>query len=153
MSKPETGKTEIDKPATGKAATDKPAENKTPKSKTKLFEGELKLMELLWENEGATAKELSLLAADKIAWNKNTTYTVIKKLVDKGAIKREDPGFVCHSLIGREEAGREEAKTVLRSFFGGSVKAMLSSFMAEGAISEKEAEELRLIIEEHGNKE
>ena len=50
----------------------------------------------------------------------------------------------------REDAGREEAKTVLRSFFGGSVKAMLSSFMAEGAISDKEAEELRQMIDKHG---
>ena len=114
--------------------------------KIKLFEGETKLMELLWENQGATAKELSLLAAETIGWNKNTTYTVIKKLVDKGAIKREEPGFVCRSLISREETGREEAKAVVRSFFGGSVKAMFSSFMAEGALSEEEAEELRRML-------
>ena len=118
----------------------------------KLFEGELKLMEILWANEGATAKELTLIAADKIGWNKNTTYTVIKKLVAKGAVKREEPAFVCRSLIGREDVGREEAKTVLRSFFGGSVKAMLSSFMAEGALSEGEAEELRRMIGDHGKK-
>ena len=121
--------------------------------KIKLFEGELKLMELLWANEGSTAKSLSLLAAETIGWNKNTTYTVIKKLLTKGAIKRDEPGFICHSLIGREDVGREEAKTVLNSFFGGSMKAMLSSFMAEGSLSEKEAEELRLIIEKHSDKE
>ena len=118
--------------------------------KVKLFEGELKLMELLWEHEGMTAKELTLLAAGKIGWNKNTTYTVIKKLVAKGAIKREEPNFMCRSMIGREDVGREEAKAVLQSFFGGSVKAMLSSFMAEGAISDKEAEELRQMIDKHG---
>ena len=116
--------------------------------KIKLFEGESKLMELLWENEGATAKELSLLAAEKIGWNKNTTYTVIKKLVAKSAIKREEPGFVCRSLIGREETGREEAKAVARSYFGGSVKAMFSSFMAEGTLSDEEAEELRRMIDD-----
>ena len=121
--------------------------------KIKLFDGELKLMELLWENEGATAKELSVLAAGRIGWNKNTTYTVIKKLVDKGAIKREEPAFVCRSLIGREDVGREEAQTVLRSFFGGSVKAMFSSFMDEGALSEEEAEELRRMIDRRENKE
>ena len=121
-------------------------------AKIKLFEGELKLMELLWEHEGATAKELSLLAAEKIGWNKNTTYTVIKKLVDKGAIKREEPAFVCRSLIGREDAGRDEANTVLQSFFGGSVKAMFSSFMADGALSEEEAAELRSMIDEHEKK-
>ena len=121
--------------------------------KIKMFEGELKLMELLWANEGATAKELTLIAADKIGWNKNTTYTVIKKLVAKGAIKREEPAFICRSLIGREDVGREEAKTVLRSFFGGSVKAMLSSFMADGALAEEEAEELRRMIADYGKKE
>ena len=121
--------------------------------KIKLFEGELKLMELLWENEGATAKELTILAADKIGWNKNTTYTVIKKLVAKDAVRRDEPGFICRSLIGREDVGREEARTVLRSFFGGSVKAMFSSFMAEGALSDEEAEELRRMIEHHGKKE
>ena len=114
--------------------------------KIKLFEGELKLMELLWENEGATAKELTLMAADKIGWNKNTTYTVLKKLVAKGAIKRDEPAFICSSLIRREDIGREEAKSVLRSFFNGSVKAMLSSFMAEGTLSEEEAAELRRMI-------
>jgi len=120
--------------------------------KIKLFEAELKMMELLWENEGATAKELTLLAAGEIGWNKNTTYTVIKKLVAKGAIKREEPAFICRSLIGREDVGREEAKTVLQSFFGGSVKAMLSSFMAEGALPEEEAAELRRLIGDYGKK-
>ena len=121
--------------------------------KIKLFDGELKLMELLWENEGATAKELSALAAEKIGWNKNTTYTVIKKLVAKGAIKREEPSFICRSLIGREDIGREEAQTVLRSFFGGSVKAMFSSFMSEGVLSEEEAEELRRMIDQNEKKD
>ena len=121
--------------------------------KIKLFEGELKLMELLWENEGATARELSVLAAGAIGWNKNTTYTVIKKLVAKGAVKREEPAFICRSLIGREDVGREEARTVLNSFYGGSVKAMLSSFMADGALSPEEAEELRALIGKHGKKD
>ncbi|MCL1828807.1 MAG: BlaI/MecI/CopY family transcriptional regulator [Oscillospiraceae bacterium] len=116
----------------------------------KLFEGELKLLELLWENEGATAKELALLAAGKIGWNKNTTYTVIKKLISKGVIRREEPGFICRSLIGREDVGREEARAVLQSFFGGSVKAMFSSFAADGKLSGEDAEELRRMIDEHG---
>ena len=121
--------------------------------KIKLFEGEIKLMELLWEHEGESAKQLSLLAAERIGWNKNTTYTVIKKLIDKGAIKRTEPGFLCNSLIGREEAGREEAKEVLRSFFGGSVKALFSSFMSDGTLSEQEAGELRKLIDEHGGRD
>jgi len=121
--------------------------------KIKLFEGELKLMELIWEHEGASAKELSVLASEKIGWNKNTTYTVIKKLVKKGAIKRSEPGFICHSLISRERVGMEEARNVLDSFFNGSVKAMFSSFISDRKISAREAEELRKLIEEYGRKE
>lgn len=121
--------------------------------KIKLFEGELKLMELLWANESTTAKELALLASKEIGWNKNTTYTVIKKLIAKGAIERSEPDFVCRSLITREDVGREEAQKVLRSFFGGSAKALFSSFMADGTLSSKEAGELKKLIDEHGRKE
>lgn len=121
--------------------------------KIKLFEGELRLMELLWEHDGTSAKELSLVAAEKIGWNKNTTYTVIKKLVAKGAIARSDPGFICRSLISREEAGREEAKEVLRAFFGGSAKALFSAFMSDGTLSATEADELRQLIDGHNRKE
>jgi BlaI family penicillinase repressor len=117
--------------------------------KIRLFEGELKLMELLWENEGTSAKELSLLAAERIGWNKNTTYTVIKKLIKKGAIKRSEPGFICHSIISREKAGLDEATEVLDSFFDGSLKALFSSFISERKISAKEAEELRKMIDEY----
>lgn len=120
--------------------------------KIKLFEGELKLMELLWEREGASAKELSLVAFEKIGWNKNTTYTVIKKLVEKGVINRSEPGFICHSLISREKVGLEEAREVLDSFFNGSLKALFSSFMSDKKLWEKEAEELRKLIDEHGRK-
>lgn len=121
--------------------------------KIKLFDGELKLMELLWDNEGTTAKELTLLAAEKIGWNKNTTYTVIKKLVGKGAIRREEPNFICNSQIIREEVGHEEAKELLNSFFDGSVKSLFASFMTHEKLSHEEADELRRLIDKYDQKE
>ena len=54
----------------------------------KLFDSEWKVMEVLWRENDRTAKELSLRLAESIGWNKNTTYTVIKKCIDKGAIER-----------------------------------------------------------------
>ncbi len=129
--------------------------------KIKLFDSELKLMELLWASEGTTegimegitAKDLARIASDKIGWNKNTTYTVIKKLVAKGAIERLEPDFICRSLVTQEDVGRQEAKKVLKSFFGGSARAMFSSFMADGTLSAEEANELRKLIDEHARKE
>lgn len=57
----------------------------------KLFDSEWKVMEVLWQENDRTAKEISLRLADSIGWNKNTTYTVIKKCIDKGAIERWEP--------------------------------------------------------------
>ena len=54
----------------------------------KLFDSEWKVMEVLWQKNDRTAKEISLRLADTIGWNKNTTYTVIKKCIEKGAIER-----------------------------------------------------------------
>ena len=67
--------------------------------KEKLFDSEAKVMEIIWEKSPISAKDISLIAADTIGWNKNTTYTVIKKLEAKGFIRREDPGFICVDLI------------------------------------------------------
>ena len=67
-----------------------------------MFESEIKVMEIIWEKAPVSAKEISLVAANTIGWNKNTTYTVINKLVAKGIIKREDPGFICTPLLTKE---------------------------------------------------
>ena len=64
-----------------------------------LFDAELHVMRLLWSEGDKSAKELVTILRDSIGWNKNTTYTVIKRLVQKGAIERIEPGFICHPLI------------------------------------------------------
>lgn len=112
----------------------------------KLFDSEIKVMELIWENEPVSAKQLSLLAADSIGWNKNTTYTVIKKLEAKGFIKREEPGFICMSLISRDEACKNETRGLIDRLFKGSKKALFASLVNDD-LTEDEIEELRKLIE------
>ena len=68
----------------------------------KLFDSELKVMEVLWDRGDLTAKELAGILGEEIGWNVNTTYTVIKKCVAKGAIQRTEPRFHCHPLVTRE---------------------------------------------------
>lgn len=113
----------------------------------KIFDSELKVMELIWAHEPVSAKEISLLAGNGIGWNKNTTYTVIKKLEEKGYIKRSEPGFICTSLISRAEVQREETKGLLSRLFNGSKKAMFSALLEDENLSEKDIEELRALIE------
>ena len=69
----------------------------------RLHEGELNVMELLWANKVLAARDISKIIKEYIGWEKNTTYTVIKRLIDKGAIKREDPGFLCRAAISKEQ--------------------------------------------------
>ncbi len=114
----------------------------------KLFDSEIKVMEIIWENEPISAKQISLIAAEEIGWNKNTTYTVIKKLESKGYIKREDPGFICSSLISRDDVCRSEVKSLVNKLFGGSKKALFSALLEDEKLSPDELDELRKMIEE-----
>ena len=115
--------------------------------KEKIFDSEAKVMEILWERGPLSAKEISLIAADSIGWNTNTTYTVIKKLEAKGFIRRDEPGFICTPLISREEIRKNEAVSILNKFFGGSRKALFSALLEDEKLSDQELEELRDLID------
>lgn len=114
----------------------------------KLFDSEIKVMDLIWDNQPVSAKELSLLAAEGTGWNKNTTYTVIKKLEAKGYIKRDEPGFICTALISKDEVCRAETQSLIDRLFGGSKKALFSALLEDEKLSKKELEELRRMIDE-----
>ena len=116
--------------------------------KIRLSEGEFKLMEMLWENEPVSAKELSLIAAERIGWNKNTTYTVIKKLNEKGVILRTEPNFICRACIEREEVRREETLGLIKKLYNGSKKALFSALLDDEMIEDAELLELRAMLEE-----
>ena len=113
----------------------------------KLFDSEAKIMEILWEKAPLSAKEISLIAAETIGWNKNTTYTVLKKLEAKEYIKREEPGFVCTPLLSKSEAQKSETKSLIQKLFGGSRRALFSALLEEEKLSEEELAELRRLID------
>lgn len=116
--------------------------------KEKLFDSEEKVMEILWERGPLSAKEVSLIAADSIGWNKNTTYTVIKKLEAKGFLRRDEPGFLCTPLVTREEMQKKAVTSLLNKVFGGSRKALFSALLEDEKLTDKEIEELRKLINE-----
>lgn len=116
--------------------------------KTMFSDGEFKLMELLWEEEPVPAKDLSIAAAREFGWNKNTTYTVIKKLIEKGAVRREEPMFICRAAIKREDAVRAETETFIKKLYNGSKKALFSALLDGDAMSGEELCALREMLEE-----
>jgi BlaI family transcriptional regulator, penicillinase repressor len=112
----------------------------------KLFDSELKIMDIIWREGNPSAKQISVIASTEIGWNKNTTYTIIKKLIDKNAVRREDPGFICCARISRDEVQKDETERLIDKLWGGSKKAFFSAFIDE-QLSEDELAELRALIE------
>jgi BlaI family transcriptional regulator, penicillinase repressor len=113
----------------------------------KLFDAEIRLMEFVWQHAPVTAKELCRIAAEEIGWNKNTTYTVLKKLVEKEAVQRSEPNFMCTALITREQVGTAETKRLIDKLYEGSAKAFLVSFLQKEKLSANELAELKDIID------
>ena len=113
----------------------------------KLFDSEIKVMEIIWEGEPITAKQVSLIAAETIGWNKNTTYTILKKLENKGAIKRGEPNFTCTSFVSRDEIQKAETQSLVDKLFGGSKKALFSALLEDEKLTESDIQELRDMIE------
>ncbi|MGN1113320.1 MAG: BlaI/MecI/CopY family transcriptional regulator [Acutalibacteraceae bacterium] len=113
----------------------------------KLFDSEIKVMEIIWSNEPISAKQISIIAAETIGWNKNTTYTIIKKLEAKGFIKRDDPDYVCTSLISRNDVQKAETQSLVDKLFGGSKKALFSALLEDEKLSDNDIQELREMIE------
>lgn len=113
----------------------------------KLFDSELKVMESLWKEGDLTAGQLAKILNKQIGWNRNTTYTIIKKLVEKGAIERSEPNFTCKAVITKEQVQQHEATALIGKLFDGSAEMFLSAFFNGKELSKDEIENLKQIVE------
>lgn len=120
---------------------------KSMENNIKLTEAELKLMEIIWERYPITAKDVNSQAGLQYKWKKSTVYTILGKLVDKKAVRRDEPDFACTPLVSKEEVRRGELNTLIDRFCGSSVKTFLSAFIHDAKLSKKEIEELRQLID------
>lgn len=114
----------------------------------RLHEGELNIMELLWSNKTLAAKDISKIIKEYIGWEKNTTYTVIKRLIEKGAVRREDPGFQCKAAISKRAVQSIETKVLLNKLYNGSLSTFLTEYLKNQELSHAEILELERIVGE-----
>jgi predicted transcriptional regulator len=114
----------------------------------RLHEGELNVMELLWSNKALAAKDISKIIKEYIGWEKNTTYTVIKRLIEKGAVKREEPGFICRAAISKRTVQNIETKALLNKLYNGSLSTFLNEYLKNQELSRTEIMELERIVGE-----
>lgn len=114
----------------------------------KIYDSELHILEILWENGERTAKDIAALAAVQVGWSKTTTYTVVKKCVEKGLVERREPGFRCRALVSREEVQRQETRGLIDRMYGGSADRLVASLLDGKALSGEEIGRLRRLVEE-----
>ena len=112
----------------------------------KLFDSELKVMDVLWKKGDMPAKQISDILKETIGWNMNTTYTVIKKCIAKGAIERREPKFVCHALILRDTVQAAETEELLHKLFDNSPDLLFASLLGHQKLSRAQIETLRRMI-------
>ena len=112
----------------------------------KLFDSERKVMEVLWQKGEHPAGQIVKILKEETGWNRNTTYTVIKKCVDKGAIRREEPGFVCKALVSRKEVQEYETEELIDKMFDGSREKFFAAFLDGKKLSKQEVEQLKKLI-------
>ncbi len=112
----------------------------------RLHEGELNVMELLWSNKVLAAKDISKIIKEYIGWEKNTTYTVIKRLIDKGAISREDPGFLCRAEVTKKQIQEIETKALLSKMFNGSLTTFITDYLKDCKLTTEQVIELQRVL-------
>ena len=111
----------------------------------KIHEGEYRFCLIMWEHQPITASELAKLCQEKLDWKRTTTYTIIKRLGDRGVLKLENG--VVTALISREEAESAEIDTFVESKFGGSLPAFVAAFTKRKDVTEKELDEMQRMID------
>lgn len=110
----------------------------------KVFESEYRFCLLLWQNEPISSSDLAKLCNKELGWSRTTTYTVIKRLSDRGVVKNENT--IVTSLISKEEIQLAEMEEMMAKTFENSLPAFIAAFAKKENLSEKEIEEIKRII-------
>ena len=113
----------------------------------KLFDSERRVMEWLWDLGDLCAKDIAARLNTQIGWSKTTTYTVIKKCIEKKALLRIDPGFMCHALISRDEILEQETDEFIERNFDGAADKLVASLLGQKKLSADEIGRLKQLIE------
>ncbi len=114
---------------------------------TKLFDSELKVMGILWNEGDVPAKQIADALTNELGWNKNTTYTLIKRCIKKGAIERSEPNFMCHALISKEAVQEAETTELINKVYDGSADKLFASLLGRKKLSAEQIEKLKQIVD------
>ena len=111
----------------------------------KIFESEYRFCLILWKYEPINSTKLAQICKEELGWSRTTTYTVIRRLSDRGVVKNENATVT--SLVSKEEVQASEMDEMMEKTFEGSLPAFIAAFAKRQKLSENEIEEIRRIIE------
>ncbi len=112
----------------------------------KLFDSELKIMKILWQEGDTTAKRIAELTNTQVGWSKTTTYTVIKKCLNKGVIERREPNFVCHALVTKQQVQQYETDELINKMYNGATDRLVASLIDGKKLTPQEIEQLKRLV-------
>ncbi len=114
----------------------------------KLFDSELRIMNVLWREGDTTAKHIAEVLKEEVGWNVNTTYTLIKRCIKKGAVRRSEPKFMCHALVLKEEVQDAETSELINRVYDGSADKLFAALLGGRKLSQEQISHLKKIAEE-----
>lgn len=114
----------------------------------KLVDSELKVMDVIWKEGDITAKRISDILKERVGWNMNTTYTLIKRCIAKGAIERREPNFVCHALIPKAQVQQQETDELIDKVFDGSVDKLFAALLGQRRMTPEQIAHLKRLVDE-----
>lgn len=115
----------------------------------RIFESEYRFCEILWENEPISSSELVKLCSEQLEWKKSTTYTVIRRLSERGVLQSENA--IVTSLVSKEEVLTAQSTEVIEKTFSGSLPSFIAAFTRKKALTKKEIDEIQKIIDSYKN--
>ncbi len=114
----------------------------------KLYDSELKVMDVLWREGDCTARHIADVLEREVGWNVNTTYTLIKRCIAKGAIQRREPKFVCHALVEKAAVQQAETDALIGKLFDGSAETLFAALLGRKKYTPEEIGRLRRLVDE-----
>lgn len=112
----------------------------------KLFDSELKVMDVLWKEGDTPAKLIAKVLTNELGWNINTTYTLIKRCIKKGAIERSEPNFMCHALIPKAAVQEAATDELIGKLYDGSADKLFSALLGRKKLSAEQIARLKQIV-------
>lgn len=113
----------------------------------KLFDAEYRLACIVWEKEPVASRQLANLCEQQLGWKRTTTYTVLKRLCERGILKNEKA--LVTSIAAKEEVRQYESKAIVERSFEGSLPSFITAFLKDKKLSAEEADKIKSLIDQY----